>query len=274
MMKSNLILKFLSISLLTLFLFSCGISSNGVFDKRKHTKGWHFNKKKSFLTTKSESNDTEDFKIKKSENESESAFVVSEKIDTKDLSDAGTDIKTKSLVKENSKLSQPRLLKKEKPIDDNFHDSELSKSESARSPHQKNPIEETNNRIEQEKTTNPNITTSDPRDGELPYLYDPFRIILGLLGLYFIFGFIIGLIIFILFLLALADASVFIVVPLMVILGYIVFSFLVYRILLLFRREDEIEIWSLKKTFANIGLIFIGISVIALVATLGIDFSF
>lgn len=44
-MRSKLIFHFLSVSFLLLFLYACGSHSNGVFEKRKHLKGWHFHKK-------------------------------------------------------------------------------------------------------------------------------------------------------------------------------------------------------------------------------------
>lgn len=68
-MKSNLLFYFLSISLITLFLYSCGTNSNGIFEKRKHVKGWHFHKKTRITASQVNENSKEAFNKNKHINE-------------------------------------------------------------------------------------------------------------------------------------------------------------------------------------------------------------
>src|SRR5690554_5806783 len=65
-MNSRLLLKLLSISLITLILFSCGTSSNGIFEKRKHLKGWHFKKNKTFSLGQSSNGKSNEIKLQES----------------------------------------------------------------------------------------------------------------------------------------------------------------------------------------------------------------
>ncbi|PWH86855.1 hypothetical protein DIT68_00915 [Brumimicrobium oceani] len=50
---------------MVLLLFSCGTSSNGVFEKRKHLKGWHFKKNKKFDLGLSSNKKKEEIRIEK-----------------------------------------------------------------------------------------------------------------------------------------------------------------------------------------------------------------
>ncbi|WP_107037710.1 hypothetical protein [Brumimicrobium mesophilum] len=69
-MKSRFIFYLLSLSFLSLFLYSCGASGNGLFEKRKHLKGWHFNKKSNISKTSEKSSPREEFSKNRNINES------------------------------------------------------------------------------------------------------------------------------------------------------------------------------------------------------------
>ncbi|RYM33344.1 hypothetical protein ERX46_10400 [Brumimicrobium glaciale] len=101
-MKSKLLFYLLSVSFIALFLYSCGTNSNGVFEKRKHLKGWHFNKKKKFNATSAEPRSKERLNKREKVNESGFAFHDSNQEIESNLVVKSNDYNSPSL--ENQKL--------------------------------------------------------------------------------------------------------------------------------------------------------------------------
>src|SRR5690554_7463388 len=75
-MKLKLSFQVLSIAIAATFLLSCGTSSNGIFEKRKHLKGWHFKKNKKFDLGEAENKDKKSFRSQNIYTEQEENLVL------------------------------------------------------------------------------------------------------------------------------------------------------------------------------------------------------
>jgi hypothetical protein len=96
--KSKLLFHILSISFITFFLFACGTNSNGVFEKRKHLKGWHF-KKNNFSLSTSLKKEKKALKNDSDKEEPDFYFQKNEPLESADLIPSEKEISSNTVEK-------------------------------------------------------------------------------------------------------------------------------------------------------------------------------
>lgn len=265
-MQLNLLSKIFTIVLLMVFLFSCGTSSNGVFEKRKHLKGWHFQKKSSVTMSSThelskdkpnESNLIEetDLSIRQGKSVAQSKTTklraakkeevnidenvsqfISDSIDQSNLSHSAENVVT-------PKNEESLKLKDEGGMIASFNKDNTIQKMFSKEFHQNN-----------EKSQNV-ISEDEPVAEDNPRINSPWKLALKILGLVYAVSLAMLLVLFIG--LVLVNVNLLIIgIPILVIGIYLGLSFFVYYLLRLLRRTDEKEIWSLKKTFLWMAIIY------------------
>ncbi len=263
-MKQKYIFKILSIFLLTLFLYSCGMQSNGVFEKRKHLKGWHFHQKKRIPISSSDTPSNKKIDHRKSTKESEATLLSptqneesqiipfkkylqndSDKIPAIDSEKPNQKVVIQSNDKRSLELEEGGFKPKEEILKTRDLGQDLG--------------QDFNESIfDNDKNSRDSVTSREPRPfkkDKKPFIKNPFQIIISILGLWFLLGIATAILAVILLPLLLAGALA-IAIPLMIIGYYVLWSFFVYFILRLFIRVDGDEIWTLKETFLYVGMYF------------------
>ncbi|PWH86856.1 DUF4199 domain-containing protein [Brumimicrobium oceani] len=225
-MNVKVYFKFVPILLLLFVLFSCSTTSNGVFEKRKHLKGWHFKKNKKF--------------------DSGSAHVKEDKIFRR---------KEKSTnPEENSVLTIAELEEIEIVEDGKPKQNEFEIITEALYPDILQPDDENNIRdIGLENTidnfsVNPGLSTVNETEVSRTKRH-PIVIVLGILVFTYLFLLGLGIAMILGFLPALFGGWFILGVPIWLVSGYVVFAFYLYLITKLFEREDGTGSLTLKQAF-------------------------
>lgn len=264
-MKLKLIFQVLSIAIAATFLFSCGNQSKGVFLKRKHLKGTHFNKNKIFTFNSQSPKDKEKYIGEKKIVESSTSLNRDIKNSKVFILDRDKTLHNDSLVEQESyskllsrnfktQISKGKIFEVN-DANDVFEDVETINRVSIY--HALNGASPLNG-----KSFKIRNHTGDP-ENEL--LLTPFEIAVKIIGLYLLYGiYIMGL--FVICLPLFFAGAIEIAAPIIILGAFVGFIYFIYRVLRLFRNEDGKEIWSLKKTFLIVGLSLLGVYVYALYA--------
>ncbi|HLW29594.1 MAG TPA: hypothetical protein VKX29_01970 [Brumimicrobium sp.] len=252
-MKLKLLLNLLVFFLVLLFLTSCGISSNGPFEKRKHLKGWYFTKKKNTV-------------FNSADKTSRTKWSKSESIETISSPNYKTD---QSELASNDNLYQEIALDKEE--NRNFFTSDEVSKNYIQIDENYSSIKTLSYEEEHKEEIHSNLETSTDKDKEEslnsilkkdtkpPLILSPVDIILRFFLIYFLTG-LAGGIFTVLVILLMPYIGILASLISFIIGFYVIAVFFIYYILRLFLREGEDEKWSLKKTFLIVGLIYFPIS--------------
>ena len=225
-MKLELLSKFSLITLLAVFLFSCGTSSNGIFEKRKHLKGWHFKKNKKFDLGEAENKDKKSFRSQNIYTEQEENLVLRiERVEEIEINKIGKPKQNE--VEVIAEALNPDILKlvDEKSIMDIELDNTKDKFSNNRS-----YLAEKDTEVSQRKR-------------------HPIVIVLGILVFTYFFLMGLGIAMILGFLPALFGGWFALGIPIWLISGYVVFAFYLYLVAKLFEREDGTGSLTLKQAF-------------------------
>ncbi|WP_107037709.1 hypothetical protein [Brumimicrobium mesophilum] len=227
-------LFFISVVLTALFS-SCGAVNKGVFDKRKHSRGWHFQKKGNSNISSSHKNEDKNSRysnhFKASNLTLETDQEINEVISENNIRKKGIDL--------NKNISTSYVEDmKFKDVNVNTESSEIVLYEKKIS----------NIKVE-------NVEKIEPEEPEEPFILDPFERAFRFLLIYFLTGLsgvvLTGAFVLLLPLIGIIPGLILIVIGL-----YFLISLFVYHVLRLYMRVDGDEIWSFKKTLRIIGLIY------------------
>lgn len=232
-----------------LFLFSCGTISNDGFKKRKHLKGWHFQKQGNLTKSSTHEKAKNQFNEENQIDESTLTFRQTKKINESKIKESNAQI----LLEEVDESGQ---IDNEENSTKNSRDLSKKELSSSNIITNKGIQEVFSNRIfeDSEQIVN-NRVEDEPVAEENPRINSPWMIVLKTLGLIYAVGLAMFLVLFI----GLTFINVNLVIiglPILVIGIYLGLSFLVYYFLRLLRRTDGKEIWSLKKTLLWGGIIY------------------
>lgn len=262
-MKQELLSKFSLITLLALFLFSCGTSSNGIFEKRKHLKGWYYKKKANrainSLHEKSKA------KIHKNKFNHKSNLSLRQGRDDahKKTSKIGIVRKEEYNVPEKQRQnilidtvqSKLKLSAANTMVDHNNDNLVFNSGE--------NNISFFKNRNAMHKVFSSNIhqnadfkinvrAEGEPLVEDNPKINSPMGIALKFIGFFYLFS----LALFLVSILSLLILYVtFPIIGLLFLIGgtYLCLVYFFYLVSRLLRREDGKEIWTLKQSFLRVG---------------------
>ena len=248
------LIKWLTLLVIPIIMYSCGTSSNSLFEKRKHLKGWHFKMKNvPTKTTKTESN-TVDLERKYESNAM--AFNVESQLLPNDLNVIHNIENQKT---ERYKLYQQNIIHNQKSdVSKKFSpqliDSVLSKSVEKDKQEEIHPFKDhfIKKNIKKVEEPLPPFILSQGEIVARAVIY--FLILLSAGG---ILQFIVSAFVF---------QSMLVSFAIHLIGTYLLFVFFSYFLSKLFRREDSGEVWSLKKTFLVVGIIYF--SLVALIITI------
>ncbi|RYM33343.1 hypothetical protein ERX46_10395 [Brumimicrobium glaciale] len=249
-MKSSLLFKLLSISLLMLFLYSCGTSGNGAFEKRKHLKGWHFKKSKKINLGSVNSKAKEEFKSSKNKKTSDLSFHTLKIEKNSDHDFKALNIQVDSFQSKSPLLYYADNNIKSNSIIKNFESNKSKVSDSSNVLQKQEDLHliKTFENV-YEKNLIKEKRSDEPEVEDNRYLFGPILIILAIIGLLYLYLMGIG-VAFALGLLAISVGLSWAVgIVIWMLLGYVVSALFLYILLRLFVRKDGEEIWSLKESF-------------------------
>jgi len=242
-MELKSIFNFLLVLILLSLFTACGVSSSGVFEKRKHLKGWHFNKKTDFSKKGDETALKEHAREEQNEKTGKKVTPIKE-VEVRDLIaenivDLAANTEGASYVAYTSTVNSKQIIYKNDIIEtpqENYPESE--------------PDGISND-------------ADEPEEVKKEFLYSIWIRILGVIGLVYVFFGIFGFVAVIGLLPYFFGASILLGIPLWIAGGYFALAIFIFLTLLLFVREDGELIWTFAETLRKIALIYFIAAVIA-----------